>query len=157
MKSYRNKLRLTKLLQAICRLLPAMLVYGALISSTPAQQGGTTSYVYDDNGRLHAVISPSGEAVVYEYDAAGNITSIRRLASDALAIFSFSPHEGMPGDQVTFVGVGFGAGVTEVSFNGASAPIVSVTPSRVIATVPQAATTGLVTITTPHGSVNTAT
>src|SRR5205814_10249258 len=80
MKSYRNKLKLTKLLRAICRLLPAMLVCSALISSTPAQQGGTTSYVYDDNGRLHAVISPSGEAVVYEYDAAGNITSIRRLA-----------------------------------------------------------------------------
>src|SRR5437660_12661906 len=62
MKSYRNKLKLTKLLQAICRLLPAMLVCGALISSTTAQQGGTTSYVYDDNGRLHAVISPSGES-----------------------------------------------------------------------------------------------
>ena len=134
-----------------------MLVCGALISLTPAQQGGTTSYVYDDNGRLHAVISPSGEAVVYEYDAAGNITSIRRLASDALAIFSFSPHEGMPGDQVTIVGIGFGSGVTAVSFNGASAAIVSVTASRLIVTVPGAATTGLITVTTARGSVSTAT
>ena len=157
MKSYRNKLKLTKLLQAICRLLPAMLVCGALVSLTPAQQGGTTSYVYDDNGRLHAVISPSGEAVVYEYDAAGNITSIRRLASDALAIFSFSPHEGMPGDQVTIVGIGFGSGVTAVSFNGASAAIVSITASRLIVTVPGAATTGLITVTTARGSVSTAT
>ena len=122
-----------------------------------AQQGGTTTYVYDDNGRLHAVIAPTGEAVVYEYDAAGNITAIKRLTTDALAIFSFSPHGGLPGDQVTFIGVGFGGGVSDVSFNGAAAAIVSVSASTVVATVPAAATTGLVTITTPHGSVTTAT
>jgi YD repeat-containing protein len=133
------------------------IVFIASHLSALAQQGTTTTYVYDDNGRLHAVISPSGEAVVYEYDAAGNITAIRRLAADSLAILSFSPHEGLPGDQVTFTGVGFGGGVTNVSFNGAAAMIVSVTPSRVVATVPQAATTGLVTITTPTGSVSTAT
>jgi YD repeat-containing protein len=103
------------------------------------------------------VIAPNGEAVVYEYDAAGNITAIRRLAADSLSILSFSPHEGLPGDQVTFTGTGFSGGVTNVSFNGASATIVSVTASRVVATVPQAATTGLVTITTPTGSVSTAT
>lgn len=123
--------------------------------SALAQQGGTTTYVYDANGRLHAVISPAGEAAVYEYDAAGNITAIRRLAANELAILSFSPHEGMPGDVVTFIGVGFGGGVTNVSFNGAPATIVSVTNSKVVATVPAAATTGLVTITTPTGSVTT--
>ena len=125
--------------------------------SAAAQQGNTTTYVYDANGRLHAVISPAGDAVVYEYDAAGNITSISRLAASSLAILSFSPHEGLPGDQVTFTGVGFGGGVNDVSFNGASATIVSVTPSKVVATVPVAATTGLVTITTPTGSVTTTT
>jgi YD repeat-containing protein len=134
-----------------------VIVCTAIPLSIQAQQGGTTTYVYDDNGRLHAVISAAGDAVVYEYDAAGNITAIRRLAADALAIFSFSPHEGIPGDQVTFTGIGFGGGVTDVSFNGASASIVSVTPSRVIATVPPSATTGLVTITTPRGSVTTTT
>ena len=123
--------------------------------SALAQQGGTTTYVYDANGRLHAVISPAGEAAVYEYDAAGNITAIRRLAATDLEILSFSPHEGMPGDLVTFIGVGFGGGVTSVSFNGASATIVSVTNSKVVATVPAAATTGLVTITTPTGSATT--
>ena len=123
--------------------------------SALAQQGGTTTYVYDANGRLHAVISPAGEAVVYEYDAAGNITEIRRLAANTLAILSFSPHEGMPGDLVTFTGVGFGGGVTSVSFNGAPATVVSVTNSKVVASVPVAATTGLITITTPTGSVTT--
>jgi YD repeat-containing protein len=124
-------------------------------SSALAQQGGTTTYVYDANGRLYAVISPAGEAAVYEYDAAGNITAIRRLAANELTILSFSPHEGMPGDLVTFIGVGFGGGVTNVSFNGASATIVSVTNSKIVATVPAAATTGLVTITTPTGSATT--
>ena len=134
-----------------------VIVFTASLLSAGAQQGGTTTYVYDDNGRLHAVIAPNGEAVIYEYDAAGNITAIRRLAADSLSILSFSPHEGLPGDQVVFTGTGFGSGVTNVSFNGASATIVSVTASKVVATVPAAATTGLVTITTPTGSVSTAT
>lgn len=134
-----------------------VVVFSASVFSATAQQGNTTTYVYDDNGRLHAVISPTGDAVVYEYDAAGNITAIRRLPANMLAILTFSPHEGLPGDEVTFIGVGFGGGVTNVSFNGASASIISVTPNKVVATVPAAATTGLVTITTPTGSVTTAT
>ena len=132
-----------------------IVVFTASLLSAAAQQGGTTTYVYDANGRLHAVIAPTGDAVVYDYDAAGNITAIRRLAANALAILSFSPHEGVPGDQVTFIGVGFGGGVTNVSFNGASATVVSVTSTRVVATVPVGATTGLVTITTPTGSATT--
>ena len=117
-----------------------LLVICVALPATVSAQGGTTTYVYDDNGRLHAVISATGEAVVYEYDAAGNITAIRRLAANDLAILSFSPHAGLPGDQVTFTGVGFGGGVTNVSFNGAAATVVSVTTSRVVATVPAAAT-----------------
>lgn len=132
-------------------------VFSASLLSATAQQTNTTTYVYDANGRLHAVISPAGEAVVYDYDAAGNITSIHRLAASALAILAFSPQDGLPGDQVTFIGVGFGGGVNDVSFNGASATIVSVTSSKVVAIVPPGATTGPVTITTPTGSVATAT
>ncbi len=134
-----------------------VVVFSTSLLSATAQQGNTTTYVYDANGRLHAVIYPAGDTVVYEYDAAGNITSIRRVPATTLAILSFSPHAGIPGDQVTFIGLGFGGGVNDVSFNGASATIVSVTPNKVVAVVPPAATTGLVTITTPTGSVSTAT
>lgn len=136
----------TLLLVIICTLMPLTLA---------AQQGGTTTYVYDDNGRLHAVISPTGEAAVYEYDAAGNITAIRRLAADALIIFGFSPHEGLPGDQVTFSGVGFAGGVNAVSFNGVNGRIVAANASSLVAEVPEGATTGLVTITTPSASATT--
>ena len=134
-----------------------VIVCTTLPSSAIAQQGGITTYVHDDNGRLHAVISSTGDAVVYEYDAAGNITTIRRLTEASLAIIRFSPHEGLPGDQGTFIVLGFGGGITDISFNGASASVVSVTPSKVVATVPQTATTGLIAITTLHGSVFTVT
>ncbi len=146
---------MTKRMLCIFTILLLVIVCASLPLSATAQQGGTTTYVYDDNARLHAVISPTGEAVIYEYDAAGNITAIRRLAGESLAILSFSPDEGLPGDLVTFIGVGFGGSVTDVSFNGASATIVSVTASMVVATVPQAATTGPVTVTTPRGAVTT--
>jgi YD repeat-containing protein len=152
-----REIQKAKLLGTLHRLLLVLFVGVAIVSSTHAQQGGTTTYIYDDNGRLHVVISPTGEAAVYEYDAAGNITSIRRLAAGTLAIFSFAPHEGVPGDQVTIVGSGFGAGVSNVSFNGASATIVSVSGSRIVATVPAGATTGPITVTTPQGSVSTTT
>jgi YD repeat-containing protein len=119
------------------------------------QQGGTTRFVYDDNGRLTAVISPNGEAAVYDYDAAGNFTAIRRISADTLTLLAFFPHEGGAGDQVTFAGTGFNAGVTSVSFHGSAAQIASVTPSAVVAVVPDAATSGPVTIATPRGTLVT--
>jgi YD repeat-containing protein len=144
------------MLRIFAALLFAIVCMAASLSVT-AQQGGTTRYIYDENGRLHVLISPTGEAIVYEYDASGNIASIQKLPADALVLFSFSPHEGLPGDRVTFTGVGFGSGVSNVSFNGVSAHVLSVVPSSVVAEVPEAATTGPVTITTPHGSVTTST
>lgn len=116
---------------------------------------GTTSYVYDDNGRLRAVIAPTGEVAIYDYDPAGNFTAIRRLTANDLELFSFTPHQGVPGDLVTFTGVGFGAGVSSVLFNGVAAQVLNVTPSTVVAEVPQGATTGPVVLTTPHGSLTT--
>ena len=53
-------------------------------------QSGTTQYVYDDNGRLKAVIAPNGETSVYEYDAAGNIISVTRRNNPIVSINSIS-------------------------------------------------------------------
>lgn len=145
----------TTLQRTLAALLTLSLVLG-VPATAAARQGGTTRYVYDDNGRLHAVVAPTGEAAVYEYDGAGNITNVRRLAAGELVLFSFTPREGIYGDLVTFSGVGFGAGVTGVSFNGTAAQVVEVTPSSVAAVVPEGATTGPVTITTPAGAATTA-
>lgn len=141
------------------RVIGAITTLTLILTLTPtraqAQQGGTTRFVYDDNGRLTAVIAPSGEAAIYDYDAAGNSTAIRRIGADTLMLLAFFPHEGGAGDVVTFAGTGFNAGVTSVFFNGIAAQITSVTPSAVFAVVPDAATTGPITITTPRGTLVT--
>ncbi|HWO00438.1 MAG TPA: IPT/TIG domain-containing protein [Blastocatellia bacterium] len=139
-------------------------IIGALITLTlvivqqsiaSAQHGGTTRFVYDDNGRLTSVIAPNGEAAIYDYDAAGNFTAIRRISADTLMLLAFFPHEGGARDEVTFVGTGFNAGATSVSFNGVAAQISSVTPLAVVAVVPDNASSGPVTIVTPRGTLVT--
>jgi YD repeat-containing protein len=121
-----------------------------------AQQGSATHYVYDDNGRLRAVVAPNGEASIYEYDAAGNITAIRRNTASTLEVLDFYPREGLPGAQVTIIGTGLGVGVNTVAFNGTTAQIVSVNAPQVIVTVPNGATTGPIRVTTSGGTATTA-
>ena len=128
-----------------------------LLSVCAVAQGQTSRYVYDDDGRLRAVIAPSGEAVVYEYDDAGNFTAVRRLGADALELLTFAPRSGLPGTVVVFYGVGFGAGVSSVTFGGSAAgTLVGFTNSTITAIVPEGAVTGPVTINTARGSVTTA-
>ena len=74
-----------------------------------AQTGGTTQYVYDDNGRLVAVIAPNGETAVYQYDFAGNLISITRQNTPITVISSFTPTRAPIGATVTIRGVGFGS------------------------------------------------
>jgi YD repeat-containing protein len=119
---------------------------------------GPSRYVYDDDRRLRAVIAPSGQAAVYEYDAAGNFTAIRRLNADDLELLTFAPRSGIAGTRVVFYGVGFGAGVSTVTFGGgAVGTLVGFTNSTITAVVPTGAVTGPVTIATARGQLTTAT
>jgi YD repeat-containing protein len=149
-----ERLKVRRSLRALATFILA-LALAIAPASVAAQQGGTTRFVYDDNGRLRAVVSAKGEAAIYEYDAAGNFTAIRRLGTNELELLDFFPKQGVPGDLVTFIGVGFGAGVNSVSFNGAAAQVVETTNTTVTATVPLVATTGLVTINAQLGTVTT--
>jgi YD repeat-containing protein len=141
------------------RIIGAIITLALFVAQPPpnarAQHGGTTRFVYDDNGRLTSVIAPNGEAAIYDYDPAGNFTAIRRISADTLTLLAFFPHEGGARDEVTFVGAGFNAGVISLSFNGVAAQIASVTPSAVVAVVPDSASTGPVTILTPRGALVT--
>jgi YD repeat-containing protein len=133
---------------------PSLLLSFVLCASAQAQ---TSRYIYDDDGRLRAVIASSGEAAVYEYDAAGNFTAIRRLSADALEILTFAPRSGVAGTRVVFYGVGFGAGVSAVTFGGGAAgTLVGFTNNTITAIVPPGAETGPVTINTARGVLTTA-
>lgn len=125
------------------------------VSSSIDGQTIASHYAYDKNGRLRAVVVPNGRANIYEYDEAGNIKNIYNVAPNYLELFDFYPKFGVPGDQVKFIGVGFGNGVTNVSFNGTNSQTFSFTPAMITATVPDGVTTGPVTITTVNGTIVT--
>lgn len=119
-----------------------------------AQTGGLVRYVYDDNGRLRAVLSPAGEAAIYEYDPSGNITGISRRGAGVVSIISFNPKTGSENTLVTIAGTGFGANPADntVQFNGLRAEVVSADLTQLVARAPVGVTTGSITVTTAAGS-----
>lgn len=103
------------------------------------------AYSYDELGRVvQASNVTTGEAVLYTYDAAGNITSQRMFPLGTLAIGHFAPARGPQGTQVTINGTGFSATPASdtVRFNGTVAGVVSASETRLVVTVPPGATTG---------------
>ena len=70
-------------------------------------------------------------------------------------VTSFTPISGAVGDLVNVDGGGFDEVLTAsnaVFFNGVSAAIASVTPTRIVTHVPSGATTGPISVTTPAGT-----
>lgn len=119
-------------------------------------QGGTTQYLYDANGRLTGVISPSGDAAIYHYDPAGNLTSIEHVGAGDFTVLSFSPQVGTIGDAITLTGIGLDT-ASSVSFNGVPAQIASATTNSLVAMVPSGGSTGLITVSGVRGTASTAT
>lgn len=70
------------------------------------QSSNEIVYVYDELGRLVAVIDTAGEAAVYSYDAVGNLLSISRYSSSLASIIEFTPNSGPIGTTVTIYGTG---------------------------------------------------
>ncbi len=129
----------------------------ALALTTPvlAQQPGPVQYVYDDLGRLSKVIDAAGNVAEYVYDQVGNILEIRRSTLTEVALFDFTPRQGPVGTQVTLQGRGFSTVPAEntVAFNGTAAPVLSATSTRLVVTVPPAATTGPIAVTVAGNTV----
>jgi len=105
--------------------------------------------------RLQQAVSHEGTSVHYRYDAAGNITAVRRLAATTLSLIDFSPRMGAAGITVTIYGSAFDPGptVNTVSFNGTPAAVVSATETTLTVVVPAAATSGTLTVSNARGSV----
>ncbi len=66
-------------------------------------------------------------------------------------VLTFTPQGGAVGTAVEIQGAGF-HGLTEVSFNGVKATVGSSTAQRISVTVPNGATTGLITVKTANGT-----
>jgi YD repeat-containing protein len=115
---------------------------------------GPVNYVYDDLGRLAAVIDVNGNAAEYTYDIVGNILSIARFTSTQISIIDFSPETGPVGTAVTINGTGFSTTPAQntVKFNGVAATVSSATNTQLQVTVPTAATSGAVSVTNTNGT-----
>ena len=112
------------------------------------------NYIYDELGRLRAVVDPNSDTAVYNYDAVGNLLSITRQASTVVSVIEFTPNSGPVGTVVTVFGTGFSAtpGQNTVTFNGVTASVTSSTTTKIVTTVPSSATTGPIAVTSPSGS-----
>lgn len=126
--------------------------------SLDAIVSGPVTYIYDPLGRLKATVS-SVDAVVYDYDAVGNLLSISRQSSSIVSIIQFTPGSGPVGTTVIVSGTGFSATPSQntVSFNGVTASVTSATATQLIVTVPSGATTGPIAVTSPNGSASSST
>jgi YD repeat-containing protein len=120
---------------------------------------GPVSYVYDDLGRLAAVIDVNGNAAEYSYDIVGNILSISRFTSTQVSIIDFSPQSAPVGTAVTINGTGFSATPSQntVKFNGITATVSSATNIQLQVAVPATATTGPISVTSPNGTATSST
>lgn len=127
----------------------------ALLVSLPGL-AADISYVYDDAGRLRAVIDPASDTAVYGYDAVGNLTGITRQPSSTLAVLQFTPASSPVGTTVTIYGTGFSAtpASNTVKFNGTTATVLTASTTVLTASVPSGATTGPISVTV---GANTAT
>src|SRR6266498_3710406 len=131
-----------------------LLLAACLTTAAPAV--AEIIYVYDNLSRLVGVVDPAGDTVVSSYDSVGNLLSISRYASSTVSVIEFSPHSGPVGATVTISGTGFSATPSQnvVSFNGTPTTVTSSTATQIVATVPAAASTGPISVTTPTGSAS---
>jgi YD repeat-containing protein len=120
-----------------------------LAHAIPSAHADDIAYQYDELGRLvQATNATSGEAVLYSYDAAGNITSQRTVPLSTLSIGHFSPAQGPVGTHVTINGTGFSTvpAANGIRFNGVSGAVASATTTQIVAIVPAGATTGTISV-----------
>jgi len=130
----------------------AVLLLVCLLCLPGAPPADQAQYFYDELGRLVGVIDGQGKMAVYNYDEVGNLVSIDRPGqAGAIGIFLIAPASGLVGAQVEIRGFGFDATPSNsvLKFNGTQATIVSATGASIVATVPNGATTGPVTVAVP--------
>ncbi len=139
-------------------------VVGVLGLPAPFGQAITAAdaitYVYDDLGRLEAVIDPgqTNGLARYTYDGAGNLLSIARQSSTATTIVDLHPKSAKRDGKVTIYGSGFSStpGSNTVKFAGSSGTtttVVSATTTQLVVEIPDSGTIdGAIYVQAPGGS-----
>ncbi len=98
-------------------------------------QDAAVRYVYDDLGRLIAVVDQQGSVATYAYDLVGNLLAVERVDAGgipgSLAITLVTPNRGQVGTGVQIFGKGFSATPTSnaVRFNGTLATVTEAAPT----------------------------
>jgi YD repeat-containing protein len=138
-------------INALARFCFGVLLIASFSAVAEAQQ---VCYAYDRVGRLSGVIDQNNNAAFYQYDAVGNILSVRRASpSGPVTIYAVYPLSGAPGEQFEIFGVGLSAvpNQNQVTIGGVSANVVSTVPCTLIVEVPPDGITGQIHVTTPSG------
>jgi RHS repeat-associated protein len=153
---HRPTRRLRRLLHPLVVLSLLVLAPGtAPTRPAEAQGSGTVSYVYDALGRLAGVLDGAGGIGKYQYDAVGNLTSIKRETSTPVLITGMSPGAAAAGTPITISGVGFSATANQntVTFKGPSgtpipATVTAANSTQLSLNVPSGAFTGSLSVST---------
>ena len=130
--------------------------YGTSVPSPAGSAGSGTSAVNENSA-----VTGLSASTTYHYRIEATNATGTTFGSDqqftttgqgtAPAVSSFTPTSGPSGTSVTITGSGF-TGATAVKFNGTTATFTVTSDTQITATVPAAATTGPVAVTTPAGT-----
>ena len=123
-----------------------------------ASNGNDTLYANDGEADAQLHGGPGADTAYYEAALDTSIVAVETLidSSSPPAVTSFTPTSGQAGTLVIVIGSGF-TGATSVTFGGSSASYFVDSDSQISATVPAAATTGPIAVTTPNGTGTSAT
>ena len=116
--------------------------------------GASASYVVDSSTQISATVpagATTGPVAVTTPSGTGTSAGSFTLPQPPPTVTSFTPTSGSAGTLVTVTGSAF-TGATSVTFGGASASYFIDSNSQISATVPAAATTGPIAVTTPSGT-----
>jgi uncharacterized repeat protein (TIGR03803 family) len=135
-------------------------IKGVSLSQTTAVTFGgvkATSFTVNSDTQVTATVPSGAKTGKIGITTAGGTASSSGTFTVTPAITGFNPTSGPVGTSVTIIGIGF-TGATSVKFNGVSATLFTVnSDTNVTAIVPTGATTGPISITTPHGTAKSGT
>ena len=125
-------------------------------ATSVAFNGKTTSFTVNSATQVTASVpsgATTGKISVTTPNGSATSTGSFTITSAGPTIGDFNPTSGQVGTSVTISGTNF-TGATAVSFNGTTASFTVNSAAQITATVPQGATSGKISVSTPTGSAS---